>query len=103
MSTIGLPDWGLIVAGVLFVFGLLGVLMRRNIIFILVSVEVMLNACGLAFISAGSALGRADGQIMFIFILTLAAAEAAVGLALIIQFYRHFKSLDADDAKEMRG
>jgi NADH-quinone oxidoreductase subunit K len=103
MNTVGLPDWGLIVAAVIFVFGLLGALMRRNIMFVLVSVEIMLNAAGLAFISAGSALGQPDGQIMFIFILTLAAAEASVGLALIIQFYRNYKSLDTDSAKEMRG
>ncbi len=101
--TVGLPDWGIIIAAVLFVLGLLGVLMRRNIIFVLLSVEVMLNAAGLAFISAGSRWNQPDGQVMFIFILTLAAAEASVGLALIIQFYRYYKSLDTDDAKDMRG
>ena len=77
--------------------------MRRNIIHILISVEVMLNAAGLAFIAAGSRLAQADGQVMFIFILTLAAAEASVGLALIIQFYRAYRTLDSDAAKDMRG
>jgi NADH-quinone oxidoreductase subunit K len=100
---IGLPDWGIIIAAILFVLGFLGVLMRRNIIFVLLSTEIMLNAAGLAFISAGSRWNQPDGQIMFIFILTLSAAEAAVGLALVIQFYRYYKSLDTDDAKDMRG
>ena len=98
-----LPDYALLLAAILFVIGLVGVLMRRNIIYVLISVEVMLNAAGLAFISAGSTLGQADGQVMFIFILTLAAAEASVGLALIIQFYRAWKTLDTDAAKEMKG
>ena len=62
----------------------------------------MLNAAGLAFISAGSRIGQPDGQVMFIFILTLAAAEASVGLALVIQFYRAYKSLDSDAARDMR-
>ena len=98
-----LPDYALVLAGILFGMGLLGVLMRRNIIYILISVEVMLNAAGLAFIAAGSRLAQADGQVMFIFILTLAAAEASVGLALIIQFYRAYRTLDSDAAKDMRG
>ena len=101
MSAI-LPDYALIVAAALFVLGLLGVLMRRNIIYVLISVEIMLNAAGLAFISAGSRFGQPDGQVMFIFILTLAAAEASVGLALVIQFYRAYKSLDSDAARDMR-
>ncbi len=98
-----LPDYALVLAGILFGLGLLGVLMRRNIIYILISVEVMLNAAGLAFIAAGSRVAQADGQVMFIFILTLAAAEASVGLALIIQFYRAYRTLDSDAAKDMRG
>ena len=68
---------GLIVAGLLFGLGLLGVLVRRNIIFILMSIEVMLNAAGLAFVVAGSRWGQADGQIMFLFILAMAAARRA--------------------------
>lgn len=98
-----LPDYAFILAGILFGLGLLGVLMRRNIIYILISVEVMLNAAGLAFIAAGSRVAQPDGQVMFIFILTLAAAEASVGLALIIQFYRAYHSLDTDAAGDMRG
>jgi NADH-quinone oxidoreductase subunit K len=94
---------GLIVAGVLFGLGLLGVLVRRNIIFILMSIEVMLNAAGLAFIVAGSRWGQADGQIMFLFILAMAAAEVAVGLALVLQLYHRIGTLDADAAATLRG
>jgi NADH-quinone oxidoreductase subunit K len=94
---------GLIVAGVLFGLGLLGVLVRRNIIFLLMSIEVMLNAAGLAFVVAGSRWGQADGQIMFLFILAMAAAEVAVGLALVLQLYHRIGTLDADAAATLRG
>jgi NADH-quinone oxidoreductase subunit K len=67
------------------------------------SLEVMLNAAGLAFVVAGSRWQQADGQVMFIFILAMAAAEVAVGLALLLQIYRRFKSLDVDELSEMRG
>ena len=96
-------EYGLILASVLFALGLCGVLMRRNIVFMLMSVEIMLNAAGLAFVMAGARWGQADGQVMFIFIVTMAAAEVSVGLALILQLYHHFKTLDTDKASEMRG
>ncbi len=94
---------GLILAAVLFVLGLIGVLVRRNIVFMLMSVEVMLNAVGLAFVVAGARWGQVDGQIMFIFILTMAAAEVSVGLALVLQMYHSFRTLDADAASRMKG
>jgi NADH-quinone oxidoreductase subunit K len=87
----------------LFALGLTGLLVRRNVIFILMSLEIMLNAAGLAFVVAGSRWGQADGQIVFVFILSMAAAEVSVGLALVLQLYRRFKTLDADAASEMRG
>jgi NADH-quinone oxidoreductase subunit K len=87
----------------LFALGLTGLLVRRNVIFILMSLEIMLNAAGLAFVVAGSRWGQADGQIVFIFILSMAAAEVSVGLALVLQLYRRFKTLDADAVSEMRG
>ncbi len=93
----------LVVASVLFCLGLFGVLVRRNIIFILMSIEVMLNAAGLAFVAAGARWGTADGQIMFLFILAMAAAEVAVGLTLVIQIYRRFGTLDADAVSILRG
>ena len=94
---------GLVVAGMLFMLGLISVLIRRNVIFMLISVEVMLNAAGMAFIVAGSKWMQPDGQVMFIFILTMAAAEVSVGLALILQIYHQLKTLDTDAANKMNG
>jgi NADH-quinone oxidoreductase subunit K len=102
MATVPM-EYGLVLAGILFAVGLIGVLVRRNILFILLSIEIMLNAAGLAFVVAGSRWGQPDGQIMFIFILTMAAAEVSVGLALVLQLYHRLKLLDADAANEMRG
>lgn len=94
---------GLLLAAVLFALGLIGVLVRRNLIVMLMSLEVMLNSAGLAFIVAGSRWGQADGQIMFLLILTLGAAEVGVGLGLVLQIFRRFRSLDADVLDEMNG
>jgi NADH-quinone oxidoreductase subunit K len=94
---------GFLLAGILFALGLTGVLVRRNIIFVLMSIEVMLNAAGLAFVVAGAQWGQPDGQVVFLFILAMAAAEVCVGLALIIQLYHRYKSLDVDAASRMRG
>jgi NADH-quinone oxidoreductase subunit K len=102
ISTITM-EHGLILAAVLFLLGLIGVLVRRNIVLMLMSVEVMLNAVGLAFVVAGARWGQVDGQVMFIFILTMAAAEVSVGLALVLQMYHSFKTLDADAASRMKG
>jgi NADH-quinone oxidoreductase subunit K len=96
-------EHGLILAGILFSLGLAGVIIRRNIIFTLLSIEIMLNAAGLAFVVAGSRWGQADGQIIFIFILAMAAAEVSVGLALLLQLYHKFRTLDSDAASRMRG
>ena len=96
-------EHGLILAAILFALGLAGVLVRRNIVFMLMSVEVMLNAVGLAFVAAGARWGQVDGQVMFIFILTMAAAEVSVGLALVLQMHHSFKTLDADVASKMKG
>lgn len=102
MNTVPMES-GLILAGILFILGFIGVLVRRNIVFILLSLEIMLNAAGLAFIAAGSRWIQTDGQVMFIFILAMAAAEVSVGLALILHIFRDFKTLDADAANNMRG
>ncbi len=93
----------LILASVLFTCGLVGLMVRRNIIFILMSLEVMLNAAGLVFVAAGAKWAQADGQIIFMLILSVAAAEVSVGLGLVIQIQRRFKSLDMDKANRMRG
>jgi NADH-quinone oxidoreductase subunit K len=94
---------GLVLAGILFTLGLISILIRRNIIFMLVSVEIMLNAAGLAFIVAAARWGQPEGQVMFMFILAMAAAEVSVGLALILQIYHQLKTLDSDEASKMRG
>ncbi len=96
-------DHGLMLAGILFMLGLISLLIRRNIIFMLVSVEIMLNAAGLAFIVAGARWAQPEGQVMFIFIITMAAAEVSVGLALILQLYHQLKTLDSDAANQMHG
>lgn len=90
-------------AGILFVLGLIGVLVRRDIVFILLSIEIMLNASALAFIAAGSHWRSPDGQVFFLFILAMAAAEVSVGLALVLQVYHRFKTVDADMLSRMRG
>lgn len=96
-------EHGLVLAAVLFGLGLTGVLVRRNIIFVLLSLEIMLNAAGLAFVVAGAHWGQAEGQVMFFFILAMAAAEVAVGLALVVQIYFRYNTLDVDALSHMRG
>ncbi|MDI3320970.1 NADH-quinone oxidoreductase subunit NuoK [Pinibacter soli] len=92
----------LVVAAILFVLGLLGVLTRRNIIFILISVEIMLNAAGVAFVAAGARWGQPDGQVMFLFILAMAASEVSVGLALVMQVYHQHKTLDVSKLNNLK-
>jgi len=96
-------EHALLLAAALFALGFCGLVLRRNIIFMLMSIEVMMNATGLAFVTAGSRWQAPDGQIMFILVLTLAAAEACVGLALVIQLYKRFRTLDVDAASSMKG
>lgn len=104
MIVAGVPEeYGLLLATLLFVTGLIGVLVRRNLLFILMSIEIMLNAAGVAFVTAGAHWGVADGQIMFILILTLAAAEVAVGLAFLLQIHRRRRNIDADRINELKG
>ncbi|HXC08431.1 MAG TPA: NADH-quinone oxidoreductase subunit NuoK [Steroidobacteraceae bacterium] len=92
-----------VLAGILFSLGLLGILVRRNLLFVLMSIEIMINAAALAFVAAGSRWGQPDGQVMFLMVLTLAAAETSVGLAMLLQLHRRFRTLDTDAASEMGG
>lgn len=92
----------LVVAAILFALGLIGVLTRKNIIFVLISVEIMLNAAGLAFVAAGSKWQQPDGQVMFLFILSMAAAEVSVGLAMVLQIYHQHKTMDVGDLRELK-
>ena len=93
----------LILSGVLFTIGVAGVFLRRNLITILLSIEVMLNAVNLTFIAFGYFRGSADGQIIVFFVVTVAAAEAAVGLALVISLFRHAETLNPDAFRQLKG
>ena len=86
----------LIVSAILFSLGAAGVFLRRNLITILLSIEIMLNAVNLTFVAFGRFAGDVDGQIITFFVMTVAAAEAAVGLALVIGLFRHRESLNPD-------
>jgi len=86
----------LIVSAILFAIGTAGVFLRRNLIVILLSIEIMLNAVNLSFVAFGRSLGNVDGQIIVFFVMTVAAAEAAVGLAIVIGLFRHRESLNPE-------
>jgi NADH-quinone oxidoreductase subunit K len=86
----------LILSGILFSIGTSGVFLRRNVITILLSIEIMLNAVNITFVAAGRYHGIVDGQIITFFVMTVAAAEAAVGLALVIALFRHRETLSPD-------
>jgi len=86
----------LILSALLFSIGTSGVFLRRNLITVLLSIEIMLNAVNLTFVAIGRYLGSVDGQIITFFVMTVAAAEAAVGLALVIALFRHRETLSPD-------
>ena len=95
MTTITLNHY-LVLSALLFAIGTAGVFLRRNLITVLLSVEIMLNAVNLTFVAVGRYLGTVDGQIIVFFVMTVAAAEAAVGLALVIALFRHRETLSPD-------
>lgn len=100
----GLPiQYGMGLAALLFIIGLTGLVVRRNTLFILMCLEIMLNAAGLAFIVAGARWQAPDGNAMYILVIALAAAEASVGLGLLLQLYKRFRTIDIDAASEMHG
>ena len=86
----------LVLSGLLFAIGTAGVFLRRNLITVMLSIEIMLNAVNLTFIAVGRHLGTVDGQIITFFVMTVAAAEAAVGLAIVIALFRHRETLSPD-------
>ncbi len=98
-----LPELGIYFALLLFIVGMFGVMLRKNIIFMMLSVEVMLNAANLAFISASSMTNTIDGQVIMFFVMAVAACEAGVGLALIVSLYREKSTLEIDDLRMLRG
>lgn len=95
-------DYYLILSAVLFVIGVAGVVIRRNIIVILMSVELMLNAVNLTFIAFSRSLGTMDGQVIVFFVMTVAAAEAVIGLAIVIAAFRHRQTLDPQEMQLLK-
>jgi len=91
-----------VLSGVLFAIGITGVLIRRNIIVMFMSIELMLNAVNLAFIALGRRIGSIDAQVIVFFVITVAAAEAAVGLGIIISLFRNRATVNADELNVMR-
>lgn len=97
------PGHYLIISAMLFCLGLTGVLLRRNIIIILMSIELMLNAVNLSFVTFSAFNHNIDGQIMVLFVMAIAAAEAAIGLALAVTLYKKFKELNISFFEHLRG
>jgi NADH:ubiquinone oxidoreductase subunit K len=93
----------LMLSATLFTIGLVGTVLRRNMITVLMCIELMLNAVNINLVAFSSRLASLEGQVYTIFIITVAAGEAAVGLAIIIQLYRLKNSVNVDDAKELNG
>ena len=103
MMALSLPQMGIYAALILFIIGFFGVMFRKNIIFMMLSVEVMLNAANLAFVSASKLTGTIDGQVVMFFVMAVAACEAGIGLALIISLYRARATVEVDDLRVLRG
>jgi NADH-quinone oxidoreductase subunit K len=95
-------SWYLALSAVLFAIGVLGVLVRRNVIIIFMAIEIMLNAVNLAFVAVARSRGSMDGQVIVFFVMTVAAAEAAVGLAIIIAMFRNRETTNADQLATLR-
>ena len=96
-------DYYIILSAILFTIGALGVLIRRNALIIFMSVELMLNAANLAMVAFSSVLNSFNGQIFVFFVIAVAAAEVAVGLALIVEIFKSKRSIDVDQMNSMKG
>ena len=96
-------SWYLSLSAVLFTIGVLGVLLRRNVIVVFLSIEMMLNAVNLSLVAFSQAFGGTDGQILVFFVMSVAAAEAAVGLAIVIALFRNTLSINVDEIRLFRG
>ena len=95
-------SYHLILSGILFTIGVMGVLLRRNTIIIFMAVELMLNAVNMSFVAFARQLGSMDGQLIVFFVMSVAAAEAAVGLAIILSVFRNRETVNADELNLMR-
>ena len=96
-------SWMLMLSAVVFVIGVIGVLVRRNALIIFMSIELMLNAANLAFVAFARELGTLDGQIFVFFVMTVAAAEVAVGLAIIVNVFRLKETVYVDEINLLKG
>ena len=97
------PGWYMTLAAALFAVGALGMLLRRNVLVMLMCIELMLNAVNLTLVAAGRALGDIGGQVAVFFILVVAAAEAVVGLAIVVAIFRRASTASVDELSELRG
>ncbi len=95
-------SWLMALSAAIFAIGVAGVLLRRNILVMFMSIELMLNAVNLAFVTLARRMGSMDGQVIVFFVMTVAAAEAAVGLAIIITIFRNRETVNADELNLMR-
>jgi|ERR671914_962534 NADH-quinone oxidoreductase subunit K len=95
-------DYYLVLSAIIFAIGVIGVLIRRNLIVVLMSIELMLNAVNLTFIAFSNSLGSMDGQVIVFFVMAVAAAEAVVGLAIVISVFRHRQSLDPQEMQLLK-
>lgn len=96
-------NYYIILSAILFTIGVVGVLVRRNALIIFMSIELMLNAANLAFVAFGSVIRSFSGQIFVFFVIAVAAAEVAVGLALIVEIFKSKRSIDVDQMSSMKG
>ncbi|XBC38327.1 MAG: NADH-quinone oxidoreductase subunit NuoK [Buchnera aphidicola (Floraphis choui)] len=94
---------GLALSSILLILGLISLLIHKNVLFMLISLEIMINAVALASVVVGSYWNQVDGQIMYILIITFGASESGIGLALLVQCYRQFRTLNIDKLSEMHG
>ena len=92
----------LTLSAILFAIGMLGVFTRRNVLIVFMSIELMLNAVNLTFVAFARALSSLTGQVFVMFVMSVAAAEVAVGLAIIIAFYRNRETVDVDDLSQLK-
>lgn len=97
------PNHYLVLSAMLFALGMIGVLLRRNLIVLFMSIELMLNAVNLSFVTFSHYMGKVDGQVMVFFVMTIAAAEAAVGLALAVSIFKRFKEVNIRFFEHLKG
>lgn len=96
-------EYYLILSALLFTIGVIGVLIRRNAIIIFMCIELMLNAANLAFVAISRQLGEATGQVFVFFVMTVAAAEVAIGLAIIVSVFKHRQTINVDEVNSLKG